>query len=42
MKLGTFMMPLSRLGKDRTECFEEDIEVVVSADNIGFAAVWIG
>ena len=32
MKLGMFMMPLHPPQKDRTVCFDEDIEQVVRAD----------
>jgi alkanesulfonate monooxygenase SsuD/methylene tetrahydromethanopterin reductase-like flavin-dependent oxidoreductase (luciferase family) len=42
MKLGTFMMPLHPPEKDRTQCFEEDIELVVRADGLGFTEAWIG
>ena len=42
MKLGLFMMPLHPPEKDRTECFEEDIELVVRADELGFTEAWIG
>ncbi len=42
MKLGLFMMPLHPPEKDRTECFEEDIELVVLADQLGFSEAWIG
>ena len=42
MKLGMFMMPLHPPEKDRTECFEEDIELVVHADELGFTDVWVG
>ena len=42
MKLGIFMMPLHPPEKDRTECFEEDIELVVHADGLGFTEVWVG
>ena len=42
MKLGMFMMPLHPPEKDRTECFEEDIELVVRADELGFTDVWVG
>jgi len=37
MKLGTFMMPLHPPEKDRTLGIEEDIEVVVKADEVGFS-----
>ena len=42
MKLGTFMMPLHPPEKDRTQGFEEDIEFVVRADELGFTEAWIG
>lgn len=42
MKLGTFMMPLHPPEKCRTECFEEDIEFTVMADDLGFEEAWIG
>ena len=42
MKLGVFMMPLHPPEKDRTLCFEEDIELIVCADGLGFSEAWIG
>ncbi|MEC7841381.1 MAG: LLM class flavin-dependent oxidoreductase [Candidatus Latescibacterota bacterium] len=42
MKLGTFMMPLHPPEKSRTICFEEDIELVVLADELGFTEAWVG
>lgn len=42
MKLGVFMMPLHPPEKDRTQCFEEDIELVVRADELGFTDIWVG
>ena len=42
MKLGVFMMPLHPPDKDRTECFEEDIDLIVLADELGFTEAWIG
>ena len=42
MKLGLFMMPLHPPEKSRTECFEEDIDLVVRADELGFSEAWIG
>ena len=42
MKLGTFMMPLHPPEKDYTLGFEEDIEFVVRADELGFTEAWIG
>lgn len=42
MKLGLFMMPVHPPEKDRTQCFEEDIELVVRADELGFTEGWFG
>ena len=42
MNLGLFMMPLHPPEKNRTECFEEDIELIVRADELGFTEGWIG
>ena len=42
MKLGIFMMPLHAPEKSRTLCFEEDIELVIRAEELGFTEVWVG
>jgi alkanesulfonate monooxygenase SsuD/methylene tetrahydromethanopterin reductase-like flavin-dependent oxidoreductase (luciferase family) len=42
MQLGLFLMPLHPPEKDRTCCFEEDIEQVVLADELGFCEAWVG
>jgi len=42
MKLGFFMMPLHPPEKSRTQCFEEDIEFVTFAEELGFSEGWIG
>ena len=42
MDLGMFMMPIHPPEKSRTECFEEDIEMIVLADQLGFKEAWIG
>jgi alkanesulfonate monooxygenase SsuD/methylene tetrahydromethanopterin reductase-like flavin-dependent oxidoreductase (luciferase family) len=42
MQLGLFMMPLHPPEKDRTCCFEEDIELVMLADELGFSEAWVG
>ena len=42
MEFGLFMMPLHPPAKDRTSGFEEDIEAVVLADELGFSEAWIG
>jgi alkanesulfonate monooxygenase SsuD/methylene tetrahydromethanopterin reductase-like flavin-dependent oxidoreductase (luciferase family) len=42
MKLGLFMMPVHPPEKDRTQCFEEDLELIVRADELGYTEAWIG
>ena len=42
MNVGLFMMPVHPPEKDRTECFEEDLELVVHADELGYSEAWIG
>lgn len=42
MKLGIFMMPVHPPEKDRTECFEEDLDLIVKADQLGYAEAWVG
>ncbi|HCR19309.1 MAG TPA: hypothetical protein DIU35_17670 [Candidatus Latescibacteria bacterium] len=42
MNLGVFMMPLHPPEKDRTQCFEEDTELVILADKLGLTEAWIG
>ena len=42
MKIGTFMMPLHPPEKDRTQTFEEDVECVIWADELGFSEAWVG
>lgn len=42
MKFGLFMMPIHPPEKDRTECFEEDIELIVHADELGMSEAWFG
>ena len=42
MELGLFMMPLHPPEKLRTQCFDEDIELVVRADKLGCTEVWVG
>ena len=42
MKLGLFMMPVHPPEKSRTRCFEEDIELIVLAEELGFTEAWIG
>jgi alkanesulfonate monooxygenase SsuD/methylene tetrahydromethanopterin reductase-like flavin-dependent oxidoreductase (luciferase family) len=42
MNLGLFMMPLHAPRKPRTQCFQEDIELVELADELGFTEAWVG
>jgi alkanesulfonate monooxygenase SsuD/methylene tetrahydromethanopterin reductase-like flavin-dependent oxidoreductase (luciferase family) len=42
VKLGLFMMPVHPPEKPRTQCFEEDIELILRAEELGFAEAWIG
>jgi len=42
MKLGLFTMPVHPPEKDRTQCFEEDLELMVRADELGYSEAWIG
>ncbi len=42
MKLGIFMMPVHPPVKSRTVCYDEDIELLVRADDLGFTEAWIG
>ena len=36
------MQPIHRLGRDLSETYDEDIEKVVFADELGFEEAWIG
>lgn len=42
MNLGLFMMPLHPPEKDRTLCFNEDIEQIIQAEKLDFKEAWIG
>src|SRR5437764_2287388 len=42
MQLGLFMMPMHPPEKDRTACFEEDLALIVRADELGYTEAWIG
>lgn len=42
MQLGLFTMPLHPPAKDRTQCFAEDLEFIVRADELGYTEAWIG
>ncbi|MEZ4868296.1 MAG: LLM class flavin-dependent oxidoreductase [Caldilineaceae bacterium] len=42
MNVGLFMMPVHPPEKDRTQCFEEDLELIVRADDLGYSEAWVG
>jgi alkanesulfonate monooxygenase SsuD/methylene tetrahydromethanopterin reductase-like flavin-dependent oxidoreductase (luciferase family) len=42
MNVGIFMMPLHPPEKDRTQCFDEDTECIILADEQGYSEAWIG
>jgi alkanesulfonate monooxygenase SsuD/methylene tetrahydromethanopterin reductase-like flavin-dependent oxidoreductase (luciferase family) len=42
MKLGLFMMPLHPPGKPIDKTYEEDRELLILADELGFEEAWIG
>jgi len=42
MNLGFFMMPVHPPEKDRTLCFDEDLEFIERADALGFTEGWVG
>ena len=42
MNLGFFMMPVHPPEKDRTQCFNEDLEFIELAESLGFVEGWVG
>ncbi len=42
MKLGVFTMPMHPPGKSVTQSYDEDLEMLVKADELGFSEAWIG
>ena len=42
MKLGVFMMPLHPPEKSRTDCYDEDLELLAYADELGYSEGWVG
>lgn len=42
MQLGYFLMPLHPPEKDRTLCFEEDLELIERAEALGYTEAWVG
>ena len=42
MQLGYFIMPLHPPEKDITRSFEEDLELIVRAEALGYSEAWIG
>ena len=42
MQCGLFMMPLHPPEKDPTQAYDEDLELLVRADALGYSEAWIG
>jgi alkanesulfonate monooxygenase SsuD/methylene tetrahydromethanopterin reductase-like flavin-dependent oxidoreductase (luciferase family) len=42
MQLGVFMMPLHPPEKARTQCLQEDVDLLITADGLGFKEAWVG
>jgi alkanesulfonate monooxygenase SsuD/methylene tetrahydromethanopterin reductase-like flavin-dependent oxidoreductase (luciferase family) len=42
MELGLFAMPLHPPTKPIAQCYDEDVEMLVLADELGFSEAWIG
>ena len=42
MNLGLFMMPLHPPGKPLAQTYQEDLDLLVLADRLGYAEAWIG
>jgi alkanesulfonate monooxygenase SsuD/methylene tetrahydromethanopterin reductase-like flavin-dependent oxidoreductase (luciferase family) len=42
MRYGLFMMPLHPPGKDATQAYDEDLELLVRADELGYGEAWVG
>lgn len=39
---GMFLMPVHDPGKPPTQCYDEDLELVVRCEELGFAEFWVG
>ena len=42
MKLGYFTMPLHPPGSDITKTLDDDLEQIITLDNLGYSEAWIG
>src|SRR5258707_15133286 len=42
MKFGIFMAPFHRVGENPTLCFERDMQLIESLDELGFEEAFIG
>src|SRR6476620_7403600 len=42
IEYGMFIMPFHDPGKPPAQCYEEDLELVVRAEELGFGEFWIG
>src|SRR3954452_22682229 len=39
---GMFIMPFHDPAKPRAQCYDEDLELIVRAEELGFSEFWIG
>ena len=42
IKSGMFIMPFHASGKPLGQCYDEDLELLIRADELGFSEFWIG
>ena len=42
MKLGMFVMPVHDPDKPLAQCFDEDLELAVKCEELGFDDFWVG
>ena len=42
IQLGMFIMPVHDPAKALAKCFDEDLELIVRCEELGFQEVWIG
>jgi alkanesulfonate monooxygenase SsuD/methylene tetrahydromethanopterin reductase-like flavin-dependent oxidoreductase (luciferase family) len=42
IRAGMFIMPFHPPSKPRAQCYDEDLELIVRAEELGFAEFWIG
>ena len=42
LKTGMFVMPVHNPSKSLVQCFDEDLELAVRCDELGFNDFWVG